>query len=203
MPIGRSAFPGAGRAKQTQFPLGRTWLALGPSVRNKANSGGGKTETKPFAGKELCRVCLSHGFSKTKPIRATMPIRRSAFPGANRAKQSQLGRADDDRVPPSPAPRGCCTNKANFAGAPRNGRWLLSFRCQSCKTKPICPGEVSGEDAHPTKSRGRSCKTKPIPLRGWGEFAVAEGVRRPTMREASGWESGSSGRATEKESYRI
>ena len=125
-----------------------------PIVQNKANFGRSMIGAKPFSRKELCRIYPSHRLGKTKPILTAMPIRRSAFPGALRAKRSQFGRAGGDRVPPSPAPRGCCTNKANFAGAPRNGRGLLPFRCQSFKTKPICPGEVSGEDTHPTKSRG-------------------------------------------------
>ncbi len=50
-------------------------------VRNKANFGGNRVGAKQFEGKELCRMYLPHRFCKTKPILATMPIGRSAFPG--------------------------------------------------------------------------------------------------------------------------
>ncbi len=45
---------------------------------------------------------------KTKPISATMPIRRSAFPGASRANKPNFGELAGRRA------RAGCTNKANW-----------------------------------------------------------------------------------------
>ncbi len=71
------------RAKQSQLPRGadlEIGVPAGPSVRNKANFHGSRNGTKPFAGKELCRLFPLHWSCKTKPIPGTMPIGRSAFP---------------------------------------------------------------------------------------------------------------------------
>ncbi len=67
----------------------------GPIVRNKANSHGAKTGTKPWAGKELCRICPLHRSRKTKPISAPVPIGRSAFPGVRNKPNSSGSVAGD------------------------------------------------------------------------------------------------------------
>jgi hypothetical protein len=55
-------------------------------VRNKANSHRAQTVANPLAGKELCRIRPLHRSRKTKPISATVPIGRSAFPGGPGAR---------------------------------------------------------------------------------------------------------------------
>ncbi len=109
----------------------------GAFVRNKANFDGSRTGTKPFAGKELCGMYPSRRFGKTKPIPGTVPIGRSAFPGAivqnkpnSRRSLSAGGRSTKqtqflpDRMPPHRStipsfqyskPRLVVRNKANSA----------------------------------------------------------------------------------------
>jgi hypothetical protein len=70
-----------------------------------------------------------------------------------------------------------------------------------CETKPIRPQEHKGRRSgqlckiNPIPARGGpaprweplSCKTKPIPLPGWCDFAVADDAPRPTMLWNAAW----------------
>ncbi len=72
--------------KQSQF-VPRVGCASAP---NKPNLGPGKTQGNPRANKELRRMGCGSSPGKTKPISAAVPIGTSAFPGGERAKQSQF-----------------------------------------------------------------------------------------------------------------
>ncbi len=149
LPCGLPPLLHGGRNAQNEPNLPPRRLGPGRAMApNKANSGGSRIEAKPFSGKELCRMYLCLQLGEKKPIPAAMPIRRSAFPGGQTCniasmprfgKRSQFGRASGDRIPPSRAPRGRCTNKPNL------GRWDPAPRREllSCKTKPI-PAEGLG-----------------------------------------------------------
>jgi hypothetical protein len=66
---------------------------------------------------------LSHQLGKTKPILTAMPIRRSAFPGAKRAKQSQFPAVQGGSRPGGrEAWRAIVQNEANLAPVSGNGR---------------------------------------------------------------------------------
>ncbi len=112
-------------------------------VRNKANSGRSRIGAKPFAGIELCRMYPPYRFGRTKPISATVPSGRLAFPRAFRVKQSQflpLCRSGDRR------------SQGRDGAGRRN--WRCGRRHPLCETNPISrvrPG-----------LGGRSCKTNPI-----------------------------------------
>ena len=111
-------------------------------MRNKANFARAEIGAKPSVGKELCRMYLSHQLGKTKPILTAMPIRRSAFPGAKRAKQSQFPAVQGGSRPGGrEAWRAIVQNEANLAPVSGNGR------------APASPG---------ASAEGRLCKTKPI-----------------------------------------
>ncbi len=212
MPIRRSAFPGAGRAKQSQFrPAGPRPKARTLSMRKKPNSG--QWNPRPKVGTPCmqnkanfldCGLATDlrrdRRLCETKPI----PADGSLSPRADRSVRNKPNSCLRDPTPrrelpscktkpisaggppaqggtlacktkPIPAlaggtgtAGGSAQNEAN-SRLPRLGRGLgdEGRGGQLCKTKPICPWEVSGEDAQPTKSRGQSCKTKPIPLPGW------------------------------------
>ncbi len=64
--------------------------SLGGNVRNKPNFRSGASDGKCFMRKWLWRIRPARPCEKTKPISTSVPIGRSAFPGAFRAKQSQL-----------------------------------------------------------------------------------------------------------------
>jgi hypothetical protein len=156
-------------------PIGRRarrWARAGalslPIVRNKANFGGSRIGAKPFTEGELWRLCPSPRVGKTKPISATMPVGRSAFPGGKRAKRSQFGRVGGGRTPPSLAPKGCCTNKANRPavsagmgpGGPGPGAAVqtnpISRRWQRAKQSQFAPGRCRARTPNPRSGRGQA-----------------------------------------------
>ncbi len=157
---------------------------MGPFVRNKANFNGDGIEGKPFAERELCRMCLLSRFGKTKPIPATMPIRRSAFPGAsvrNKANSLRAARKTSalwTEIYGTFGLQKASAKQSQFRVRAGLDTGRQGYRCRrgiGCTNKANCHHYADQEIGVP---RGRACKTKPIS--GGAALALGSNVRNKT-----------------------
>jgi hypothetical protein len=128
--------PASGNKANSGRRLGRgSWAGC----TNKANFGEAKIAAKSFTEEDLCHVCPSHRGGKTKPILTAMPIGRSAFPGAGRAKQTQFRAASGGPEPGrwrswGPVPRNEANSPPGAQGPPVGA--IMQNKPNSCPRRP-------------------------------------------------------------------
>ncbi len=134
-------------------------------MRNKPNFRSGASDGKCFMRKWLWRIRPARSCEKTKPISTSVPIGRSAFPGAIVRNKPNFWWPGYPTIPvfysiiPPFQSGGCCAKQTQSAPAQRN-RW----------GKPTLPvGAIAPNKPNSARPAGRpgpwegkSCETKPI-----------------------------------------